>query len=94
MKIRYNEVKRCGREMLGFVSNMERELAQFKIRTQAFAGEMQDEISERAIALVTEVSEHLKKLRQAIEKGTETVGEGMEKLGITEKRRSGEIDRI
>ena len=35
MKIRYNEVKRCGREMLGFVSNMERELAQFKITVNA-----------------------------------------------------------
>ena len=94
MKIKYQEVKRISGEMLGYVSNMERELAGFKNRTATFSGEMQDQISEQAVELVNALAEEVKKLREAIERGAQTVVEGTEKLNATEKKRAGEIGRI
>lgn len=94
MKIRYQDIKRLSNEMLGNVANMERYLMDFKKRTQSFASVIQDSISEQAIALVEELTRTVKDLRSAIEKGASTVLEGAEKLGMTEKRRSGDIGRI
>ena len=93
MKIKYQDVKRIANEMLNNVSVMERELAAFRQRTNTFAGEMQDQISEQAIELVTQLSETIRNLRTAIENGMQTLVGGTEKLNATEKSKSQEISR-